>query len=90
MLVPITNSIDKATTHPCVKPLPIQINTSVKFPFEELDTHDGKHKPEEKTDEKYIENGWNRVHQRIHHNLYVERQVELLHSHTFSKKIEIA
>lgn len=54
---------------------PIDVDTLEKFPFEELDTHDGEHQPEEETHEEDIEDGWDRVHQGIHHNLFYNEKI---------------
>lgn len=40
-----------------------------KLSFKKLDSHNGENKPEEETDEKYVENGGDSIHQGIHNNL---------------------
>ena len=48
------------------------IHTFEKFPFEKLDAHYGKNKPEEKADEKNIKDGRDGLHKGIYDDLKMQ------------------
>ena len=47
----------------------VVVNALVELPAKELDAHDGEDEPEDETHEKYVEDGWNCVHQSVDNNL---------------------
>jgi hypothetical protein len=48
----------------------VTVDAFEEFPFEELNSHDGKDEPEEETNEEDVEDGRDGVHQSIHDHLH--------------------
>ena len=41
----------------------------MELPSKEVDPHDGENEPEDQTHQQHVKDGWNRLHQSIHHHL---------------------
>ena len=64
-LVLVVHNLDR-------KSIPGFVDTFVKFAAKKLNPHNWKDEPEDKTDEKDVENGRNGVHQSVNYNLEIK------------------
>jgi len=45
------------------------VDATAVLPAEQIDTHDAEDEPEDKADQQHVEDGWNRLDQRVHDHL---------------------